>query len=50
MILAEGDEELLFYVLCGDESYKKSMQGENPGMKKPPVEFGCDQVIIVRDQ
>ena len=25
MILAEGSQELLFYVLCGDDSYKKVM-------------------------
>jgi hypothetical protein len=46
MILASGDEELLFYVLCGGEEKKE----ETGGMKKPPLEFGCDQVIIVRDQ
>ena len=50
IILADEDEELLFYVLCGDESYKKKVETENEAMKKPPLEFGCDQVIIVRDQ
>ena len=49
MILAEGEQELLFYVLCGDESYKKQVDNSD-GLKKPPLEFGCDQVIIVRDQ
>lgn len=34
MILAEKDEELLFYVLCGDE-YKKT--NEVDGFKKPPL-------------
>lgn len=49
MILAEGNEDLLFYVLCGDDNYKKSTD-HSEGLKKPPLEFGCDQVIIVRDQ
>lgn len=48
MILAEKDEELLFYILCGDE-YKKTNETVD-GFKKPPLEFGCDQVILVRDQ
>ena len=48
--MADEDEELLFYVLCGDDSYKKKVEAENEAMKKPPLEFGCDQVIIVRDQ
>lgn len=47
MILSSSDEELLFYVLCGGEQVQP--EGQN-SMKKPPLEFGCDQVIIVRDQ
>lgn len=35
MILAEKDEELLFYVLCGDE-YKKNNESVD-GFKKPPL-------------
>lgn len=46
MILASSDQELLFYVLCGGEEQK----AEGEGLRKPPLEFGCDQVIIVRDQ
>jgi hypothetical protein len=45
MILSQSDEELLFYVLSGDEQKKTE-----PQIKKSPLEFGCDQVIIVRDQ
>ena len=47
MILSSSDEELLFYVLCGQE--KKPEEGTT-AIKKSPLEFGCDQVIIVRDQ
>ena len=46
MIISPGDEELLFYMLCGDETG----DGQEGGLKKPALEFGCDQVIIVRDQ
>lgn len=47
MILSSNDEELLFYVLCGGQE-QKQVEGDN--MKKPPLQFGCNQVIIVRDQ
>lgn len=48
MILSSNDEELLFYVLCGGE--EKKHEGDKNAVKKNPLEFGCDQVIIVRDQ
>lgn len=39
---------MLFYVLCGEDKTKQAP--ENNGIKKSPLQFGCDQVIIVRDQ
>lgn len=48
IILADGDEDLLFYVLCGDE--KQTNKDSPDNIKKPALEFGCDQVVIVRDQ
>lgn len=36
MILAEGEQELLFYILCGDEGYKKQAENSD-GLKKPPL-------------
>eukprot|EP00828_Plagiopyla_frontata_P017721 TRINITY_DN228_c0_g1_i7.p2 TRINITY_DN228_c0_g1~~TRINITY_DN228_c0_g1_i7.p2 ORF type:complete len:257 (+),score=59.42 TRINITY_DN228_c0_g1_i7:143-913(+) len=48
MIINSADLELLFLVLFGEDQYKSQQQG---GMlSKPPLEFGCNQVIIVRDQ
>jgi hypothetical protein len=36
--------------LCGDDQKRIEASEKAEGMKKPPLEFGCDQVIIVRDQ
>jgi len=51
ILLTDVDLDVLFALLFGSENYKKQAleegQGEN---KKPPVEFGCNQVILVRDQ
>jgi hypothetical protein len=51
IILADSDIELLFFVLCGEEMYKHHIEKTDGDlMKRPPLEFGCEQVIIVRDQ
>lgn len=51
IILSDSDTELLFFVLCGEEMYKSQIERtEGDLMKRPPLEFGCEQVIIVRDQ
>ena len=52
-ILLEGvDIELLFLVLFGAESYKSQRHSGNKGglLNRSSIEFGCNQVIIVRDQ
>ena len=39
-------------MLFGAENYKSMRHSEAQGglLQKPPIEFGCNQVIIVRDQ
>ena len=43
---------MLFFVLSGQEKYKSDMHSSNQeGMaKRPQLEFGCNQVILVKDQ
>ena len=47
ILLSSGDEQLLFNVLCGVDD--KIIPQNDGTFKKPPLEFGCDQVIIVRN-
>lgn len=52
-ILLEDDNlEILFGVLFGAENFKSHRHSQNQGgaLEKPPIEFGCNQAIIVRDQ
>ena len=48
MLLEHNDTELLFLVLLGEADYKKQKEGGL--LTRPQVEFGCNQVILVRDQ
>lgn len=48
MLLEHSDLELLFLVLLGEVDYKKQKEGGL--LTRPSVEFGCNQVILVRDQ
>ena len=54
MLLDANDAELLFFVLLGEADYKRQKMkelGQDTGLiSRPPVEFGCNQVILVRDQ
>ncbi|CAD8167125.1 unnamed protein product [Paramecium pentaurelia] len=44
-ILLNGDKDDLFYLLSGETADKKQYVGE-----RLPIEFGCNQVVIVKDQ
>ena len=48
ILLETQNLELLFYILFGEEILKKNE--EDGLLTKPPLEFGCSQVILVRDQ
>jgi hypothetical protein len=50
MLLADQDIELLFLVLFGEEEFKNQRGGQESLISKPQIEFGCNQVILVRDQ
>jgi ATP-dependent exoDNAse (exonuclease V) beta subunit len=53
ILLEDIDEDILFSVLLGAENYKSirhSGEQQSEVLKKNPVEFGANQVIIVRDQ
>ncbi|CAD8075657.1 unnamed protein product [Paramecium sonneborni] len=44
-ILVNGDKEALFYLLSGETTNQKQQVGE-----RLPIEFGCNQVVLVKDQ
>ncbi|CAD8065005.1 unnamed protein product [Paramecium primaurelia] len=44
-ILVNGDKEALFYLLSGETTDQKQQVGE-----RLPIEFGCNQVVLVKDQ
>ena len=48
ILLEHNDTELLFLVLLGEADYKSQKEGSL--LSRPQVEFGCNQVILVRDQ
>ncbi len=51
ILLADVDLDALFSLLFGVENYKSARHSENKGsLTSSQVEFGCNQVIIVRDQ
>ncbi|EAR98741.2 UvrD/REP helicase amine-terminal domain protein (macronuclear) [Tetrahymena thermophila SB210] len=51
IILGESDPDLLFCILTGDSSFKSERHSSNQGaMGRNPIEFGCSQVVIVRNQ
>lgn len=53
ILLADIDQEVLFCLLFGVENYKSQMHsaGSQGGLlNRQPIEFGCNQVILVRDQ
>ena len=51
-ILLDGVElDVLFALLFGNENYKSSRHSDaKGGLAGSQVEFGCNQVILVRDQ
>ncbi|CAK74855.1 unnamed protein product (macronuclear) [Paramecium tetraurelia] len=44
-IIVNGDKEELFYLLSGETADQKQQVGE-----RLPIEFGCNQVVLVKDQ
>ena len=50
MLLADEDIELLFLVHFGEEEFKNQRGGQQSFFSKLQIEFGCNQVILVRDQ
>jgi len=52
IILEDVNMDVLFAVLFGTETFKSHRHSQNQGsaLEKPPIEFGCNQAIIVRDQ
>ncbi|KAL4461532.1 hypothetical protein ABPG74_016156 [Tetrahymena malaccensis] len=51
IILGESDPDLLFCILTGDTTFKSERHSSNQGaMGRNPIEFGCSQVVIVRNQ
>ena len=52
ILLEDVDLEVLFAMLFGSENFKSHRHSQNQGgaLEKPPIEFGCNQAIIVRDQ
>lgn len=52
LLLQHNDIDLLFLVLLGESDYKKQIKKNEAGglLGKPQIEFGCNQVILVRDQ
>lgn len=50
IVLADSGLELLFDFLCGQDLYYRQHELSDTTINRPPLEFGCDQVIIVRDQ
>ncbi len=52
IILEDVDLDILLSVLFGAETFKSHRHSQNQagGLEKPPIEFGCNQAIIVRDQ
>jgi len=53
IILEDVNMEVLFAVLFGTENFKSHRHSQNQAsgaLEKPPIEFGCNQAIIVRDQ
>ena len=52
IILNSTSTEILFFILCGEETYKKTGQGfQNQNfINKNSLEFGCNQAILVRTQ
>ena len=50
MLLADQDIELLFLVHFGEEEFKNQRGGQQSFFSKMQIEFGCNQVILVRDR
>lgn len=48
IVLDDANIELLFLLLFGAENYRQ--QKLEASQNKSPIEFGCNQVIIVKDQ
>ncbi|CAD8176793.1 unnamed protein product [Paramecium octaurelia] len=44
-ILVNGDKDELFYLLSGEQADKNQQVGQ-----RLPIEFGCNQVVLVKDQ
>jgi len=50
ILLAETDPEWLFYILSGGNELKSETHSSVKNTGRQELEFGCNQVILVRNQ